>query len=74
MDKPSLVRFIIAILTATNTVLTALGKPIIPEDMINAIVIIAGYLFEIYVMFKNNYLTKKGQAQQRALKRANLTK
>jgi len=74
MDKASILRFVVAILTALNTVLTALGKPIIPEELINAIVIIAGFGFEVYVMFKNNYLTKKGKAQKDVLKRANLTK
>jgi SPP1 family holin len=72
MDKTSITRFLLAILTGLNTVLTALGKPIIPDDLINSIVIVSGYLFEIYTMFKNNYLTKKGKAQKETLERVGL--
>jgi SPP1 family holin len=72
MDKASLLRFLVAILTATNTVLTALGKPVIPDDAINAITIISGYLFEIFVMFKNNYLTSKGRKQKEVLEKHGL--
>jgi len=72
MDKASVVRLLVAILTALNTVLTALGKPVIPDELVNSIVIIAGYLFEVYTMYKNNYLTKKGLAQKEVLKKNDL--
>lgn len=74
MDKKSLGRFIIAILTGLNTVLTAFGKPVIPDDLINSIVIVSGYLFEIYTMYRNNYLTKKGLKQKEVLRQKGLTK
>lgn len=72
MDKASIARLIVAILTAFNTVLTALGKPVIPDELVNAIVIIAGFAFEVFTMWKNNYITKKGKAQKDILKRNNL--
>jgi SPP1 family holin len=72
MDKSSLLRLIVAILTATNTVLTALGLPIIPDDLVNSIVIIAGYGFELWAMWRNNYISAKGRAQKDVLKREGL--
>lgn len=72
MDKPSLARFIIAIFTALNTVLTALGYPVIPDDLINSIVIIFGYGFEVYTMWKNNYLSKRGRKQKEIIEKAGL--
>ena len=72
MDKASFTRLIIAILTATNTVLTALGKPVIPDELVNSLVIIFGYGFEIYAMWKNNYITKKGRKQKEVIEKAGL--
>ncbi len=40
MDKASLVRLIVAVLTGLNTVLTVLGKPVISDDLINSMLII----------------------------------
>lgn len=72
MDKASVMRLVIAILTATNTVLTALGYPVIPDDFINSLAIIFGYGFEIYTMWKNNYISKKGLKQKEVLEEAGL--
>jgi SPP1 family holin len=72
MDKASITRLLIALLTAANTVLTALGYPVIPDDLINSIVIIAGFIFEAYAMWKNNYISKKGRKQKEVLEKAGL--
>lgn len=72
MDKASITRLIIALLTAANTVLTALGYPVIPDDLINSIVIIAGFIFEAYAMWKNNYISKKGRKQKEVLEKVGL--
>lgn len=72
MDKASLTRLIVAILTALNTVLTALGYPVIPDDLINSLVIIFGYGFEVYAMWKNNYISKRGLKQKEVIEKAGL--
>ena len=55
--------------TAVNV---TLGLPIIPDDLINSIVIIAGYGFELWAMWRNNYISAKGRAQKDVLKREGL--
>lgn len=72
MDKASLTRTILAIAVIVNTSLTAFGLPVIGDDVINAVVVIAGDLLVLWAVWKNNYLSKKGQAQAEVLERNGL--
>lgn len=72
MDRASLTRTILALALIVNTSLTAFGLPVIGDELINAIVVVVGDLLVLWAIWKNNYLSKKGQAQAEVLERNGL--
>ena len=72
--KSSWTHFIIGIFVVVNTVLTVFHMPIIGQDMINAVVVVIGGLYTVFLFFKNLYLTKKGKSQHKALVAQGLAK
>jgi SPP1 family holin len=74
IDKPSLTRVIIAVFVIINNILLVNGYNPINDETINAVITIAGNVYLLWPVFKNNYLTKKGQLQQLALQKQKLAK
>lgn len=72
MDKPSLTRVIIALFVIVNNVLLVLGYEPINDDTVNAVITIAGNIYILWPIWKNNYLSNKGLRQKAVLKRNNL--
>lgn len=72
--KASIVRFTLLILVMVNAVLEMIGYPVIPlesgEIISAALVTIVG----LWAGFKNNYLTKRGEAQAEILASRDLLK
>jgi SPP1 family holin len=74
MDTPSITRVIIALFVIINNILLASGKTPINDDTVNAVITIVGNVYLFWPIFKNNYLTIRGQKQQLALQKQGLAK
>ena len=67
MDKAMITRVVIAVFSIINTVLTSFGYPIIGDEVINAVVIIAGAIVTGYAIWKDNNITKKARDKKKLL-------
>lgn len=74
MDKASVSRFVLLVIAVINAVLNLVGYQTISDEMANNIVAVISGLIMLWAGWKNNYLSKKGQAQKEVLKNHNLTK
>ncbi|MCM3567835.1 phage holin [Neobacillus mesonae] len=72
MDKASISRFILLVVAVVNAVLNLLGYQTIPDDLANHLVAFISGVYFIFMAWKNNYLSKKGRAQKKALKKQGL--
>lgn len=72
MDKASISRFAFLIVAVVNAVLNLLGFQTIPDEFINDVVAVISGGYFIYAAWKNNYLSRKGQAQKDTLEKAGL--
>lgn len=71
VDKASVVRMVLAVLAAIKLVLQPFGIDV-GQDLIDAVADGVGAVIVVYAAWRNNYVSKKGQAQAAALKDANL--
>lgn len=71
MDKASVVRMVLAVLAALKLILQPFGVDI-GQDLIDAVADAVGAVIVVWTAFRNNYITKKGQAQKEQLKKAGL--
>jgi SPP1 family holin len=74
MDKASITRVIALIIVLLNAVLNLFGYETLPVEFgehITAVLLIA---ITLYSAWKNNYLSKRGQAQKKALQEKGLYK
>lgn len=60
-------RYIILIIAVINAVLNLIGFETISNDLTNDIVAFASGIYILYTGWKNNYLSKKGVKQAKAL-------
>lgn len=72
MDTASLTRFIVLIAGVLNATLNLFGYQPIPDELVNNTVLVITGFYTLYMAYKNQYLTKKGQAQKEILKENNL--
>lgn len=72
MDKASIARFLVLIVAVINSVLNLLGYQTISDELTNDLVAVVSGAVMIWAGWKNNYLSKKGQAQKQALKEKDL--
>jgi SPP1 family holin len=73
MDKASVARFVLLVITVVNAVLNMLGYQTISDDLANDIVAVVSGIFAIYAAWKNNYLSKKGRKQKEVLEKHGLS-
>lgn len=74
MDKGTLIRTIILIIVWINVVLEQNGLQPIPVLNEEAVALGLTAIVSVWVWFKNNYITAKGQKQKEVLQDAGLTK
>lgn len=77
MDKFSIIRMGLLILTLANQVLAAIGKsplPISNEELEMTISTIVTIVLALYTGWKNNYLSARGRKQKDALEKKGLYK
>lgn len=67
MDRMSVARFVTLFVAVVNAVLNMLGYQTIPDALVNDIIAVVSGAFILYAAWKNNYLSKKGQLQKKAL-------
>ena len=72
MDKASVARFLALVVAVINAVLNMMGYQTIPEELTNDLVAVVSGAYILYAGWKNNYLSKKGQAQKDLLERRGL--
>lgn len=72
MDKASITRYTVLIIAVINAVLNLLGYQTIPDEITNDLIAIASGVFMLYAGWKNNYLSKKGQAQKEVITKEGL--
>lgn len=72
MDTASLTRYVILVIGVLNATLSMIGYPVITDKSANNIVLVVTGIYSLYMAYKNNYLTTKGQAQKDVLERHNL--
>ncbi|WP_199427163.1 phage holin [Thermaerobacillus caldiproteolyticus] len=73
VDKASVTRFIFLIVAVINAVLNMLGYQTIPDDLVNDSVAVISGGYALYMGWKNNYLSKKGQKQKEVLEKHGLS-
>jgi SPP1 family holin len=74
MDKASVGRFAFLIVAVINAVLNLLGYQTIPDEFVNDLVAVVSGAYFIYAAWKNNYLSKRGGLQKKALQAQGLYK
>lgn len=67
MDKASISRYLVLIVAVLNAVLNLVGFQTISDELTNDLVAVVSGAFMLYMAWKNNYLSKKGQAQKNVL-------
>lgn len=72
MDTASLTRYVLLIVSVLNATLTMMGHSVITDETANNVVLVVTGVYALYVGFKNNYLTSKGQAQKEVLEQHGL--
>lgn len=72
MDKASVSRFIVLIVTVINAVLNLLGYQTISDELTNNIIAVASGVIVLYVAWKHNFLTKKALKQKEQLEKTGL--
>jgi SPP1 family holin len=68
MDKQSVARYIVLVVAVLNAVLNLFGYQTISDDLTNDLVAVVSGVIFLYVAWKNNYLSKRGQSQKQRLK------
>lgn len=71
-DNASLARYIVLVVAVINSVLNLVGYQTISDDLTNDLVAVASGAYFLYAAWKNNYLSRKGQAQKATLERNGL--
>lgn len=84
LDKGTVIRTVLLFIALINQTLIMVGKPIIPIEegqitsLIDGIYLVGSIAFTIITTviawFKNNYVTKKGNLQKKALQAQGLIK
>jgi SPP1 family holin len=74
MDKASVSRFAFLIIAVVNAVLNLVGFQTIPDEFVNDLVAVITGAFVLWAAWKNNYLSKKGLLQKKALQAQGLIK
>lgn len=80
MDKGTLIRTVLLVVTLLNQLLVSLGKAPVPVDeqhLDSAYVVVSTLVTMVvsaWAWFKNNYVTRKGKEQKVVLKKHGLTK
>jgi SPP1 family holin len=74
MDKASLGRIIALIIVLVNAVLNLLGYKTIPDEFGEYITSLLLIIVSLWTAWKNNYLSKKGGLQKKALQAQGLIK
>ncbi|MEH6938960.1 phage holin [Bacillus sp. JJ664] len=69
-----ILRYIAGFLVSLQLLLKSFGFEFLNNELIDAVVNIASFLFILYFGAKHNYLGKKGQAQKALLQEAGLEK
>ena len=73
MDKASVSRAVLLIIVLINAIANILGFETIPTELGGEIITAAILLVvSVWTAWKNNYLARKGQEQEKVLKRHNL--
>lgn len=72
MDKKSLARVIVLIITLINLFLDKASLPHIPEVFGDYTAEMIVFVMSLWAAHKNNYIFKKGQAQKELLEKHNL--
>ena len=67
MDKASITRYTVLVIAVINAVLNLLGYQTISDELTNDLVAVISGAVMLYVGWKNNYLSKKGQKQKEVL-------
>jgi SPP1 family holin len=67
MDKASVARYLVLVVTVINTLLNLFGYQTISDDMTNDLVAVISAAYFLFMAWKNNYLSKKGKAQKEVL-------
>jgi SPP1 family holin len=74
MDKASMSRFALLIVAVINAGLNMAGYQTIPEGLVNDGILFLSGVYTVYMAWKNNYLSRKGQLQKKALQAQGLEK
>jgi SPP1 family holin len=73
MDKSSVARYTVLVITVINAVLNLFGYQTISDELANNIVaVISGFII-LWAGWKNNYLSKKGRKQKEVLEKHGLS-
>lgn len=67
IDGGSIARYTVLVIAVINAVLNLVGFQTISDDLTNDLVAVISGLVILYVSWKNNYLSKRGQLQKKAL-------
>jgi SPP1 family holin len=67
MDKASVARYLVLVVTVVNTLLNLFGYQTISDDLTNDLVAVVSAAYFLFMAWKNNYLSKKGKAQKEVL-------
>jgi SPP1 family holin len=67
MDKSSAARMVALVLVVINAVLNLFGYETIPVEFGEHVTALLLIVISVWTAWKNNYLSKRGQAQKKAL-------
>jgi SPP1 family holin len=72
MDKSSVARYTVLVITVINAVLNLFGYQTISDELANNIVAVISGFIMLWAGWKNNYLSKKGRKQKEVLEKHGL--
>jgi SPP1 family holin len=67
MDKASVGRIVVLVIVLMNAVLNLFGYETIPVEFGEHVTALLLIVISVWTAWKNNYLSKRGQAQKKAL-------
>jgi SPP1 family holin len=73
MDKSSVARYTVLVITVINAVLNLFGYQTISDELANNIVAVISGFIMLWAGWKNNYLSKKGRKQKEVLEKHGLS-
>ncbi|WP_299090320.1 phage holin [uncultured Metabacillus sp.] len=74
IDTGSIARYTVLVIAVINAVLNLVGFQTISDDLTNDLVAVISGFVMLYVGWKNNYLSRKGQLQKKSLQAQGLIK